>query len=50
MALLWPSCLRMAPDLEAARKAFFVHAVNDRAWLEHINEIGWKKAWEELKP
>lgn len=33
MAVLWPVCLRQAPDLDHAKAAFALHAFNDPAWL-----------------
>jgi hypothetical protein len=33
MQILWPSCVRLAPDLDRAKAAFAVHALNDKAWL-----------------
>ena len=32
MEILWPSCIRLAPDLNNAKMAFAVHAFNDPAW------------------
>jgi hypothetical protein len=31
--ILWPICCANAPDLDHAKAAFAVHAVNDPAWL-----------------
>jgi len=33
MEILWPICLKHAPDLDHAKMAFAVHAFNDPAWL-----------------
>jgi hypothetical protein len=33
LAILWPSCIKHAPDLNRAKAAFAVHAFNDPAWL-----------------
>jgi hypothetical protein len=30
--LLWPSCVKQAPDLDHAKAAFAFHAFNDEAW------------------
>ena len=32
--MLWPSCRRLAGDLDRARAAFALHAFHDAAWLE----------------
>lgn len=34
MEILWPQCVELAPDLDHAKAAFAVHAMNDPAWLE----------------
>lgn len=33
LQVLWPSCVKLAPDLDHAKAAFAVHAFNDSAWL-----------------
>ena len=33
LAILWPTCVEQAPDLDRAKAAFAVHAYNDPAWL-----------------
>ena len=32
LKILWPQLLKEEPDLEAARTAFGLHAINDPAW------------------
>lgn len=34
MNILWPTCKRMAPDLDRAKAAFAAHAFNDHAWCD----------------
>lgn len=34
LQILWPQCVKLAPDLDHAKAAFAVHAMNDPAWLE----------------
>jgi hypothetical protein len=34
MEILWPVCLKEAPDLEHAKAAFAIHCFNDPAWQE----------------
>lgn len=31
--ILWPSCLKAAPNLDSAKAAFAHHAFHDPAWL-----------------
>lgn len=31
--ILWPSCRKLAPDLDHAKAAFAAHAFQDEAWL-----------------
>lgn len=31
--ILWPACRDQARDLEAARRAFMIHALHDTAWM-----------------
>ena len=38
IAILWPRCKDLAPDLEHAKGAFAVHAFNDPAWIEFYGE------------
>lgn len=33
MEILWPACVRQAPDLEHAKAAFASHVFHDEAWL-----------------
>ncbi len=33
MEVLWPSCRRLAKDIDQARAAFACHAMHDPAWL-----------------
>jgi hypothetical protein len=45
LAILWPSCRDLAPDLDHAKAAFAAHAFQDAAWLslgedEIIHRIG----------
>lgn len=45
LAVLWPQCKEIAPDLDHARAAFAVHAFNDPAWVRYykdrlVNVIG----------
>ena len=35
--ILWPTCKRLAPDLDHAKAAFMFHAVNDKAWTKDFN-------------
>ena len=37
--ILWPQCLANARDLDHAKAAFAMHAMNDPAWLE-LGEAG----------
>jgi len=32
MQILWPACVANARNIDHARSAFLLHAVNDRAW------------------
>ena len=32
LQILWPSCRRVAPDLDTARRVFAHHAFRDKAW------------------
>ena len=38
MDVLWPTCLKGAKDLDHAKMAFAVHAVNDPAWRGDYSE------------
>jgi hypothetical protein len=31
--ILWPTCKKLAPNLDVAKAAFAAHALHDRAWL-----------------
>jgi hypothetical protein len=43
MQILWPICLRGAPDLDHALAAFAVHCFNDPAWLAlGEDELRWR--------
>jgi hypothetical protein len=33
LAILWPQCKRLSPNLDKAKAAFAVHAFHDRAWM-----------------
>lgn len=33
LEIFWPSCKKIAPDLNGAKAAFAMHAFNDPAWL-----------------
>jgi len=38
MDVLWPTCLKAANNLDYAKAAFAVHAVNDPAWRGDYSE------------
>ena len=38
MDVLWPTCLKAANNLDHAKAAFAVHAVNDPAWRTDYSE------------
>jgi hypothetical protein len=44
LELLWPTCKQLAPDLDHARMAFAVHALQDPAWLT----LGMDRLQEEI--
>lgn len=42
LQVLWPACKEMAPDLDHAKAAFMLHAINDPAWARHYGEDLWQ--------
>jgi hypothetical protein len=38
MSTLWPACREYAEDLDHARAAFYMHAINDPAWTKDYDE------------
>jgi len=38
LTTLWPVCKQHARDIDHARAAFFMHAVNDTAWTRDYSE------------
>jgi hypothetical protein len=44
LRILWPSCKELAPNLDKAKQAFMMHAINDPAWVRHYGE----KLWEAV--
>ncbi len=38
LKLLWPECKRQARNLEDARYAFAIHAINDPAWVREYED------------
>jgi len=41
LQILWPICKEKAVDLDHAKAAFMVHAINDPAWVHFYDEKLW---------
>ena len=38
LSILWPVCKEQAGDIDRARAAFYMHAINDTAWTSDYSE------------
>jgi hypothetical protein len=48
--LLWPTCKRLAPDLNSAKASFYWHVSHDRTWTDdYSSDIELRQYVDTLK-
>lgn len=45
LLILWPTCKKLAPDIDTARDVFMVHAAMSPCWQQQFGE----RLWDEVQ-